>query len=174
MKTLNTLAGVALALFFAAAVQAETVVTVSGSHLCCGACFKAVDKAVDGVDGATATTDKKAKTITIKAGDDETAQKALNALAIAGFHGSTDNDKLGFKDVSGLAGGQVKRLALTGVHNCCGGCNRAIKRAIASVDGVVADTAKPNAKDVVVEGDFDAAAVVKALNKVGFHVTVKD
>ena len=67
----------------------------------------------------------------------------------------------------------TQRLELIGIHNCCGGCNKAIKAAIATVDGVQADTAKPNSKSVVIEGDFDGLAVVTALNKAGFHVRSK-
>ena len=76
-------------------------------------------------------------------------------------------------DNSGVKEGKVKRLELVGVHNCCGGCNKAIQTALASVEGVAADTAKPKSNTFVVEGDFDGLAVVQALNKAGFHVRAK-
>jgi copper chaperone CopZ len=76
-------------------------------------------------------------------------------------------------DNSGVKKGMIDRLELVGVHNCCGGCNKAIKAAIATVDGVEADTAKAKSKTLVVEGKFDGLAIVAALNKAGFHVRAK-
>lgn len=158
---------------FAANVQAETIVSLSNMHLCCGACVKGVTTAVGTVDGASVKVQQDDNSATITAGDDATAQKALDALAAAGFHGKSDSKELKIKDDSGVKAGKVQRLELVGVHNCCGGCNKAVKAAIASVDGVVADTAKPKSDTVVIEGDFDGQAVVKALLKAGFHVTAK-
>jgi len=164
----------AIAVVFAAAcVQAETKVTLTQMHLCCGVCLKAVQKAVDGVEGATVELDKKAGSAIVTAGDDAAAQKAVDAIAAAGFHGKSDNEKIVVADDSGVKAGKVRRLALSGVHNCCGGCNKAIQKALASVDGVQANTAKAKEDAFVVEGSFDAAALVAALNKAGFHVKLK-
>ncbi len=160
-------------LLVVSAAQAETKVTLSELHLCCGACVKAVEKAVGSVDGAAVAVDKNAGTAAITAGDDATVQKAVDAVAAAGFHAKSDNENISMKDDSGAKAGNVKRLELTGVHNCCGGCNTAIKKALATVDGIEANTAKPKQTSLVVEGDFDAAALVKALNNFGFHVQVK-
>jgi len=175
MKLQRTIpvAGLLGVFLFMGAAAAETKVTVSKMHLCCGACYKAVEKAIDGVEGASVEFDKKAKSTTITAGSDEVAQKAVNAIAAAGFHGQSDNKKIAMPEDSGVKPGKVKRLELTGVHNCCGGCNRALDKALDSVDGVEDNTAKPRAETFVVEGDFDAAALVKALNGAGFHVKVK-
>src|SRR5205823_11312173 len=96
-----------------------------------------------------------------------------DALAAGGFHGDTGNKDLKVKDDSGVTAGKVKTLTLTGIHNCCGNCNKSIKTAIKKVDGVTGDTAKAKEKTFVVTGDFDAEAVVKALNDAGFHVKVK-
>ena len=98
------------------------------------------------------------------------AGRAFAAIARAGFHGESDHAKLKVPDNSGVKEGKVKRLELVGVHNCCGGCNSAIKEAIATVAGVEKDTAAPKSKTLVVEGDFDGLALVQALNKAGFHV----
>ena len=62
---------------------------------------------------------------------------------------------------------------MAGVHNCCGACTKAIKKALASVKGVTADTVKSKETSFVVEGDFNARQVARALHKVGFHVTLK-
>jgi len=62
---------------------------------------------------------------------------------------------------------------VTGVHNCCGNCCKAIKETVKKVEGVKSDTAKPKENTFEVTGDFDAAELVKALNAAGFHVKVK-
>ena len=77
------------------------------------------------------------------------------------------------KDDSGATKGKVKSLTVEGVHNCCGQCNTTIKNALKKVDGVTSDTAKARADTFEVTGDFEAEAVVKALNAAGFHVKVK-
>lgn len=159
-----------LGLLVASAAQAETKVTVSGVHLCCGGCVKAASAAVTGA-GAQVTKDGNA--LKISGADDATVQKALDALGAAGFHGTTDSDELKIKDDSGASDGKVKRLELTGIHNCCGKCTKGIKQALAGVDGVKADTAKPKTNSLVIEGDFSAAAALKALFAAGYHAKVK-
>ena len=77
------------------------------------------------------------------------------------------------KDDSGAAAGKVQSLKLTGVHNCCGACCKAIKSTVKKVDGVKADTAKPKESSFEVTGDFDAAELVKALNAAGFHAKIE-
>lgn len=165
--------GLCWALALCAAARAETKVEVKGVHLCCPACVKGVAESVKKVDGAKVACDTKKKTVTITAADDETAQKALDALAAAGFHGDTGNTKLAMKDDSGASEGKVKQATVSGVHNCCGACCKAIKTAVKKVDGVKADTAKPKSDTFEVTGDFDAAELVKALNAAGFHVKVE-
>ncbi|MDX1944487.1 MAG: hypothetical protein SFU86_03700 [Pirellulaceae bacterium] len=152
-------------------LRAETKVTVSDTHLCCGQCLKGVDAALKDVAGVKHTSSQSAKTIELVAESDAAAQKAIDALAAAGFYGKLDNQAVKFKDVAG-AEGKVERAELAGVHNCCGACTQAIKKAI-KVDGVVADTVKPKAESFVVEGNFDLAAVVKGLLDAGFYVQVK-
>lgn len=174
MKLTRLLAAAgAVLLVTATAARADTTVELKNTHLCCGQCVKAANETLKGVDGVTGKVDQKAKTITITAKDDATAQKAIDALAAAGFHGETGNDKVMVKDDSGVKAGKVKTLTITGVHNCCGQCTRAIKAAVGKVDGVTADTLKAKADTFEVTGDFDAEAVVKALNAAGFHAKVK-
>lgn len=171
MKTVrNSLLSIGVVLCFAGAAQAEKV-TVSKMHICCGACVKAINSVV-GDTGAKAAVDQDNETTTLE-GDKAAVEKAINALAAAGFHGDVDNDALKMKDDSGAPAGKVKRLEVNGAHNCCGACAKAIKSCVAGVAGVAADTCTPKATSFVVEGDFDAAALVKALNDAGFHVTVK-
>jgi mercuric ion binding protein len=155
------------------AARAETKVELKNVHLCCGACVKAVATTLKDIEGVKAACDQKGRMVTLTAKDDATAQKAIDALAAAGFQGESDNKDLKAKDDSGASAGKVKTLTLTGVHNCCGQCCKAIKATVAKVNGVTGDTAKPKMDTFEVTGDFDAADLVKALNDAGFHVKVK-
>lgn len=172
MKLLQLLAIGAFVLT-AGAARADTKVELKGTHLCCGQCVRAVDEILKKIDGATGKCDQKAGTVTITAKDDATAQKALDALAAGGFHGTTDNKDLKIKDDSGVTKGKVKALTLVGVHNCCGSCNRSIVATVGKVAGVTGNTAKVKSDTFEVTGDFDAEELVKALFAAGYHVKVK-
>lgn len=151
---------------------AESKVTLTGMHLCCGKCVKGAEAAGKGID-AKLTIDKAAGSVTVT-GTDANIQKALDALAAHGFHGKSDHEKLAQKnDVKALKGKKVKRLELTGVHICCGKCVKGIKGALAKVDGIEGDTVKNGAKAFVVEGDFDAGALLQAMYDAGYHASVK-
>jgi len=107
--------------------------------------------------------------------DTTTAQKALDALAVGGFHGDPGMDKgFTFKDDSGVKAGEVKTLTVTGFHNSCAGCVKSFKDALKDVKGITGISAKAKVSSADLTGTFDAAEAVKALNKAGFHVKVKD
>jgi copper chaperone CopZ len=173
MKLFRLVAVAGALLLATSAVRADTTVELKGTHLCCGACVKAVNDTLKGIDGVTGKCDAKAKTVTITAKDEAAAQKAIDALAAAGFHGETNSDKVKVPEDSGVKAGKVKTLTLTNVHNCCGACTTAIKNTLKKVEGVKGDTVKAKADTFEVTGDFDAEAVVKALNAAGFHSKVK-
>src|SRR5690606_810075 len=99
-----------LAGLLGAAALADTEVKLKGVHLCCGACVKAVGKALSGLDGVKAQCDRDAEEVTITATDAAGARKALDALAAAGFHGETGNAELSIKDDSGAPKGKVMSL----------------------------------------------------------------
>ncbi len=153
-------------------LRAETKVTISKTHLCCGQCVTAVGKALADSKGVKAECSQTDGTIKLTADSDSDAQKAIDTLAKAGFYGTLDNDKLKYKDVE-TPKGKVTRLELVDVHNCCGRCNTTIKKIVGAVSGVKSDTAKSKESSFVVEGDFVAADVVKALRDAGFHAKVK-
>lgn len=157
----------------AAAVQAETTVKLTGMHICCGGCSKAIVAATKDLTGAKVEVDQDAEEVTINAESKEAAQKAVDAIIGAGYHAQTESKDVTIADDSGAKSGNVKRLTVTGAHNCCGACTVAIKGALKTVAGVEADTCKAKQTRFVVEGDFDAQAVVKALADVGFHVKVE-
>ena len=152
--------------------KAETKVTISKTHLCCKACVDAVEKALADVKGVKHESNQSEGTIKLTAENDEVAQKAIDVLAKTGFHGKLDNDKLKYKPVAAPKG-KVTRLELEDIHNCCGACTKAIKKAVGEVAGVKSDSAKAKESSFVVEGDFVATEVVDSLLKAGFHVQVK-
>jgi copper chaperone CopZ len=167
------LAGCSSLLVLGAAALAETKVEVKGVHLCCGACVKGVNTALKGMDGVTHVADRASGTVTLTARDEASAQKALDALADAGYYGETESKGPAIKPASGLPEGKVKSLSLAGTHNCCKSCTNAIKKAVKTVPGVTGDTVQPKVDSFEVTGDFDAAAVLKALNDAGFNFQVK-
>jgi copper chaperone CopZ len=154
---------------------AEIKVELKNVHMCCEGCadvVAAVLKKVEGISGVAV--DQKATTAKFTAVDAKTAQKALDALAEGGFHGDTGGARdYAFKDDSGVTAGQVKSLTVTGFHNSCPGCVKSFRAAIKDVKGVTGDNAKSKVTTAEVTGEFDAAELVKALNKAGFHVKVK-
>ena len=168
-------AAVALLAWAAPARAAETKVELKSVHMCCPGCAEAVGDTLKKVEGVTGVSvEQKAGTARFTAADAKAAQKALDALAAEGFHGDTGGAKdFAFKDDSGVKAGQVKSLTVTGFHNSCPGCVKSFRAAIKDVKGVTGDNAKPRVSTCEVTGDFDAAELVKALNKAGFHVKVK-
>src|SRR5205809_2516549 len=121
MRRFVTFLGIAGLLLVGRSAVAETKVTISDTHLCCGQCLRAVDSTLKDMAGVKFKSDQGAKTIEITADNDEAAQKAINALADAGFYGKLDNDKLKFKPVD-AGDAAVQKLEVSGIHNCCGQC----------------------------------------------------
>ncbi len=178
MNRVLALVGVVAAatLASAGAVSAETKVELKKVHMCCDGCAEEVAAVLGKVAGVSGvSTDKKTTSAAFAADDAAAAQRALDALAAAGFHGDPGKDKgYAFKDDSGVKPGAVKTLTLKGFHNSCGGCVKSFKDALKGVKGVAGVTAKSKVSSAEVTGDFDAAEVVKALNKAGFHVKVEE
>jgi copper chaperone CopZ len=150
----------------------ETKVEVTKVHICCGACEKAVGKVLEEA-GVKGTCSKGTRSITIMAADDAAAQKAVDALAAAGFHGELDSKACSFKDDSGAKAGKVSSATVKGFHNCCPACCKAIKGVLGKVEGVESDDTKPKETSCTVKGNFDPAKVIKALNEAGFHAKVE-
>jgi mercuric ion binding protein len=159
-------------LFVAASLPAETKVTISKTHLCCPQCLTGVEAALKDVEGVKHKCSQEAKTIELTADSDEAAQKAIDALAKAGFYGPTDSDKIKYKDIA-VPKGEVERLEIIGVHNCCGACTQAIKKALGTVDGITANTVKAKSDSFVLEGKFNAQKAIQALLDAGFCAQVK-
>jgi copper chaperone CopZ len=186
MRIPTRLTAVVLALSFAAAARAaEMTATLTGVHMCCKGCTSTLEKAVAKVKGAKAVTATKEGemqgTVTVTADTKENLQKAIDAIAAAGFHGKIDGNKdVKFKTAKLEKAAQgkdtkVQKLELAGIHNCCPACTKAIKTAVGKVDGVKEVSIEPKKDKFAVEGDFNARKVLTALNKAGFHcVTQKE
>jgi copper chaperone CopZ len=159
------------------AARAEVNATLSRVHLCCKGCVTSVEKAVAKVEGAKAVATAKEGSmlgeVKVTADNVETLQKAVDAVAAAGFHGRLDSKEVRFKPVKFATGNEkVQRIELAGIHNCCPACTKAIKTALGKVEGVKGDSLEAKKTKFVVEGDFDPTAVVKALNRAGFHASL--
>ena len=153
--------------------QAAIQVQLRGVHLCCQGCVDAVDAAVKTVEGVESHCNVDNATVTLTTSDDAKAQKALDSIAAAGFHGNTDNKLLAMNAVSKIPEGNVEKLKVSRIHNCCDLCCEAIKGAIQTVEGVVSDSAESGETSFEVTGNFDARELVKALNVAGFSAQVE-
>jgi copper chaperone CopZ len=179
MKTFHIGSFVMLCIAVAAGPAVAGEVKIEKTHLCCGACLKAVDKALDGVEGVSdVARDQKTKTITFAAADEKAAKAGIDALAKAGFHGDAKHGdkKIKFPGSGAKKDQKSNRIVLTGVHLCCGACVKAVAKALdeAEIDGVEGKACDREKKTVTVEGnDVVVLAVVKALNKAGFHGTLE-
>ena len=173
MAVVDLGAGIGILALASVASGAGAKAELTGAHLCCGPCFKAMQGALDSVAGVSGKIDRGAKSVSISAADAATVQKGVDAVAAAGFYGKLQGAKAKFKDDSGAPAGQVTSLVVSGAHNCCGKCCGALIRSVKKVKGVTGHTIKPRVSSFKVNGNFSAAALVKALNGAGFHVTVK-
>jgi copper chaperone CopZ len=166
----------AAGLFLTGMAEPVVKVEVKGMHLCCGGCEGAATKAVEEGGAKEAKADKAGGSLTFTAKDDGVAQKALDKLAAAGFWGQVESKTYALKDDSGTVvppkGKQVHVSSGTykGAHNCCDGCNKALKEAIKKVEGVESEDAKAKEATFIVKGNYDPAALLKALHDAGYHV----
>ncbi len=146
---------------------AETTVEVTGVHLCCPSCVKGVKKAVEGIEGVTASANQDAGTVTLTGPDTATLQKAADALVAAGYYGKSSNPAVKLNGETGAKGQNVKSLEVENVHLCCGKCVKAVNTALGEVKGVSGNTATKGAKSFTVNGDFNDQEVFSALQKNG-------
>ena len=176
MTRFAMLAATVAALIWAApSAAADAKVELKSVHMCCPGCAEEVEAILTKVEGVSGVAvDQETTTARFTAADATAAQRALDALAAGGFHGDAGGAKgFAFKDDSGVKAGKVKSLTVSGFHNSCPGCVKSFRAAIKDVPGVSGASVKSRVTTCEVTGDFDAAELVKALNKAGFHVKVK-
>src|SRR5262245_24425713 len=108
---------------FTIAMQAgEVTAKLSGVHLCCPSCVKGVNKAVDGIQGVTATASEEQGIVTLTGADTATVQKAADALTAAGYFGKSSDPAIKLNAETGAKGKNVQSLEVANVHLCCGKC----------------------------------------------------
>lgn len=158
------------ALMLIAAVASAGEVTVEGAHLCCGKCVTAAQKAFEGVEGISdVAVDKDAGKVTFKATDMKTVRQGLAALGKAGFAGKTSHDG---KEIKGPKGfkedAKADSVTIRGLHNCCGGCQKAITGALEGVKGVSGVDCKKKSCEVTGTG-VSYSDLIAALHEAGLH-----
>lgn len=149
------------------ALAADKTAKITGVHLCCQGCVTGAEKAVATVEGATASVDQDAGTVSLTGPDTATVQKAADALVAAGYFGKSDDASIKVTADTGAKGEKVQTLKLEGVHLCCGKCVSAVDKALKSVSGVKEHTAAKKVKSFEVTGDFNDKDVVEALQNAG-------
>src|SRR6266536_2080815 len=88
-------------------------------HLCCPSCVKGVKKAVEGVQGVTASANQDEGTVTLTGPDTATVQKAADALIAAGYYGKSSDPSVKLNAETGAKDKNVKSLEVENVHLCC-------------------------------------------------------
>jgi len=168
--------GVAVAAMAALGLAlSEPVVTVEvkDMHLCCGGCNGAATGAVNGGGGKDAAAS--GKEVKFTAANDVAAQKALDKLTAAGFWGTIDSKTLKLNDDSGTVLApkakpiHVSSAVWKGAHNCCDGCNKALKEAIKGVEGVESEDCAAKSDKFTVKGNYNPADLIKAIHAAGYH-----
>ena len=145
-------------------------VTVEGTHLCCGACVKAVTAAFEGVEGVSnVTVDKDAGTVKFEAADRKTARGGIGAMAKAGFGGVAKFEGKELPFPKGMKEeGKGDEVTIRGVHNCCPGCAKAIAGALEGVEGVKSVKCEKRVCTVTGSG-ISHTALIEALHAEGLH-----
>jgi mercuric ion binding protein len=166
----HTLVATAVAVFGFGSSLFAGQVKVEGVHLCCGACVKAVTAAFEGVEGVTnVAVDQTARTVTYDAADRKLARGGIQAMAKAGYGGKAMFDGKELPFPKGLmAEAKGNSVTINGIHNCCGGCVKAITETLKGVQGVA--EVKCEKKTCTITGtDVSHTALIEALHKSGLH-----
>lgn len=158
-----------IVLSLAALAVADEKVTLTEVHNCCKKCTDGLKKAVASAPGVTA--DIKKSTVVLTGTSNGDLQKAVDAITAAGYTGVSDNAEVKVP-MAVAPDEQVTSLTITGTHLCCGSCVKAVEKAVKSVPGVESDNATKGAESFKVEGNFNAKALMAALEKAGFNGTV--
>lgn len=133
---------------------------VEGVHMCCGGCKKAIA-------AASPAATVQGKQVIVSAASADEANAALVALNKAGFHGAVAVKGVAFPTQQ-LSDAKADTVVVTGVHNCCGGCE---KKITALVTGAGAAGCEIADGTVTATGPVSPKAVVEALNGGGLAAT---
>ncbi len=174
MKLLTLLSLFALAAF----ARAETTITMTGLHNCCGSCAKGITKAGTSVgEGVTVDVPEKSSTITITSKKKGDAKKAAEAIIAAGYFGKIEGDESASKSDSKPAAAKpeakLTKATVSGVHLCCKKCETAAADAVKTVAGITKHDIVAKATSFTVEGEFTKSELTAALNAAGFAGEIK-
>lgn len=174
MKTLALSLLGSLSLTFTA-LATDSSVTFKQVHLCCDECVRGAQRSIKGIEGVSMTADKDAETVTLTGPSDAVLQKAANAMAAGGYFGVSDKSSIKPIAHNGTHGKNLQSMIVTGVHLCCGGCVKAVDRAVKETPGATGHTAKKNATTFTVTGNFNDQKFFDALQQEGLsgRVTTK-
>jgi Cu+-exporting ATPase len=127
--------GAAVAVLAAVPAAAAPMVRATVSHLCCGACVKAVNGGVGSIAWvANVTADPASKSVTVTAKEGMPVDVAALTAALG---------KTGFPPQAVVLSG-AKALDVNVGHLCCGGCVGPLKTALAGVGWIASADVKPN------------------------------
>lgn len=143
-----------------------TSVVLSGVHLCCSKCEKRMEKALERYDDIKLSFDKDAGTVTFNGDSGQAVEDALFKVHDAGFYGTTDHARLKMKKLGGSKK-EVPEVEVSGIHNCCGKCEKAIKKALKEVKGLDEHTLAKGKSSFKITGKVTIADITKALGDVG-------
>lgn len=159
-----------------ASVRAETTITMTGLHNCCGSCAKGIVKAGTSV-GKDVTVDipEKSSTATITTKKKGDAMKAVEAIIAAGYFGKVEGAESASKPETAAAKPEAKmtKATVSNVHLCCKKCETAAINAVKDVAGVTKYDIVAKATSFTVEGEFAKADLNAALNAAGFAGDIK-
>jgi copper chaperone CopZ len=161
----------------AASVRAETTITMTGLHNCCGSCAKGITKAGTSVgEGVTIDVPEKSTTVTITSKKKGDAMKAVEAIIAAGYFGKVEGGAPASKTASKPATkpeGKMTKATVSNVHLCCKKCETAAANAVKTVPGITKSDIVAKSTSFTVEGEFTKAELTAALNDAGFAGNIK-
>lgn len=167
----------ALALFCHTSASAESL-SIEGVALDCETSIKTVTDSLAEVKGVTdVTADADLGLITLNVANDNSAKKALEALAKAGLHGTvkSKSKSVAFPTSGAKQGVKLSNFLLKGPYL---GCNTSVTRlqeALQIVKGVEIVEIDRGDRLVKISGkEIEVWAAIEAINKAGFHVTYQD
>ena len=169
MKLITLLSVLALT----ASLRAETTLTMTGVHNCCGSCAKGITKAGSIGEGVTVTVPDKGMTVTIVSKKKGDAKKAAEAIIAAGYYGKIEGEESNAKTASKPAAAakpeaKMTKATVSGVHLCCKKCEVAAANAVKTVSGITKSDIVAKATSFTVEGEFTKSELTAALNAAGF------
>ncbi|WP_395749299.1 hypothetical protein [Prosthecobacter sp.] len=162
-----------------ASVRAETTLTMTGVHNCCGSCAKGIIKAGSIGEGVTIDVPEKSTTVTITSKKKGDAMKAAEAIIAGGYFGKIEGAESDSKKSTSKPATAAKpeakmaKATVSGVHLCCKKCEVAAANAVKTVPGITKSDIVAKATSFTVEGEFTKSELETALNAAGFAGDIK-